>query len=136
LTQPYAPFSGRRGFAFVLRRSLLAAVLPAHQSELPQAQENSMSAIYDERLLSDAACLDPVFFDDCAAILSHGTNVNLLFVRYLPKIGADGLIVYERTVDMSMILPWTATFCRNAERFFAAAKLTNLTLEKLEQRLQ
>jgi hypothetical protein len=102
----------------------------------PPAQENVMSAIYDERLLTDASCLDPVFFDDCAVILSHGTNVNLLFVRHVPKVSVDGLIVYERSVQMSMIMPWTATFCRNADRVFAAAKLISPTMEKLEHRLQ
>jgi len=35
---------------------------------------------------------------------------------------------------MSMMMPWTAAFCRNADRIFAAAQMNSPKLEKLELR--
>jgi hypothetical protein len=91
---------------------------------------------FDERLLNDVACLDPTYVDDCPLILSLGTNVNLLFVRLVPKVGENGLIVFERVPALSVVLPWTANLCRSADKLFSAAQMNSPQIEKLTLRMQ
>jgi hypothetical protein len=88
-----------------------------------------MSEFDEDALLADFACQDPVFVDDCHLILGRGNNVNLLFVRLMPKV-ENGLIVYEQVPGLSLIMPRTAALRRNAENMFASARMSSPQIEK------
>jgi hypothetical protein len=49
----------------------------------------------DERMITDFACLDAVYVDDCAIAINLGHTVNLLFYRNMPLF-RDGVLGFEQ----------------------------------------
>jgi hypothetical protein len=68
----------------------------------------------DERMITDFACLDAVYVDDCAIAINLGHTVNLLFYRNMPLF-RDGVLGFEHTPALSLVLPWSSAFCKSPQ---------------------
>ena len=59
----------------------------------------------DPTNIADFACLDPVYVDDCGGAVNLGTNLNLMFFRYVPVIREGAPVRFERTPCLSLVMP-------------------------------
>jgi hypothetical protein len=82
-----------------------------YQNSEPRGSVN-LTTIIDERLFADFACLDPIYVDDMVGVLNLGANFNMLFYRWVPRAN-DGLITYDRSPALSLVLPRTSVLARD-----------------------
>jgi len=68
---------------------------------------------FNERLLADFACLDPIYVEDAAGVVNLGTNFQLLFYRWQRVANYGDQRDYERTAAVNLILPRTSVLARS-----------------------
>jgi hypothetical protein len=59
-----------------------------------------------------------------------GGNAHLYFNRVTAKVGSNGVIVFEKTAALLLVMPWSGNFCRLSEKQFAAAKMLAPQIER------
>jgi hypothetical protein len=61
---------------------------------------------FDERMIGDFACLDPVYVDGVAieAVVNLGTNFATPFFRWSPVV-RDGRMTFEKTAALYVVRP-------------------------------
>ena len=65
-----------------------------------------------ERLISDFACLDPVYVDGIAGLMNLGANFGTLYYRWKAVSANHQGLVYEKAPALVIIRPITSIPCR------------------------
>jgi hypothetical protein len=67
---------------------------------------------FNEGLLANFACLDPVYVDDAGGAVNLGTNFQLLFYRWQRVSNHGDQRDYETVPAVNLILPRTSVLAR------------------------
>jgi hypothetical protein len=64
-------------------------------------------------LITDAACLDPIYADGIGGATNLGSNFGTIYFRWVPMRSESGLLVYEKAPALYVVMPKTSILTPN-----------------------